>query len=207
VRITHSGRNTIGSGGPLSEGDAVVNAEVSGSLSGQIAPLLDPTQCDDVPCGGALADANGVATFIVPVVGSQPNINLQASYSVEAEGTTHYYDGSITVTGCANGEASIGVVVQGDAGGQADAGTMGGIELVTNHAELSGLGDFIAALGDGPAVPGSGNGGPNIPNPIDDVEVEKPKCGCTTGPRPTSPLALLFALGLVGATALRRRSS
>jgi MYXO-CTERM domain-containing protein len=203
VKATFSGQDIVGSGGPLASGDVIVNAKIEGSLSGQLAPLLDPTQCDDVPCGSARSDSNGVATFIVPVVGAEPSINVKASYTVEADGATHYYDGSITVTGCANGEASIGAVLATDAAAS-DAGVSGAIEVTTNHAELSGLGDFIAALGAGPAVPGSG--GPSISNPLDDVEVKEPKCGCTTGPKQTSPVALLLALGLIGAAALRRRS-
>jgi MYXO-CTERM domain-containing protein len=210
VKVTYSGQDIVGSGGPFAEGEAIVDAKVSGSLSGQAAPLLNPADCTDVPCGSARADANGYATFIVPVVGTNPNINLKASYSAEADGATHYYDGSITVAGCGVGINAVGEIAvsqpPGDAGtdaGASDAGApMGGIELTANHAELTGLGDFISLLGDGPAVPGAG--GPSISNPLDDVEVKKPKCGCRMGPRETSPTALLFALGLVGAVVLRR---
>lgn len=207
VRLTYSGHDIVGSGGPLAEGDAIVNAKVSGSLSGQVAPLLDPTQCTDVPCGSAQTDADGVATFIVPVVGSEPSINLDASYSVSADGATHYYDASITVAGCAVGVTAVGSVGVGvDDAGAGDAGVSGAIELSANHAELTGLAAFIAALGDGPAVPGGGNGGPSIPNPADDLEVKKPSCGCRVGPRQGAPLALLLALGLLGAARLRRRA-
>jgi MYXO-CTERM domain-containing protein len=218
VRVTYSGNDIVGSGGPFVEGDAIVNAEVSGSLSGQAAPLLDPTQCNDVPCGAAHADANGVATFIVPVVGGEPNINVQASYSVEADGTTHYYDGSITIAGCGVGVSAVGEIVAGafggnDAaaadpsadGGSSPAGATNEIVVSTNHAELSGLGDFIAALGDGPAVPGGGGIIPDISNPADDLEVKKPSCGCRFVSAESSSPALLFALGMLGATALRRR--
>jgi MYXO-CTERM domain-containing protein len=211
VKVTYSGQDIIGSGGPFAEGEALVDAKVSGSLSGQAAPLLNPADCADVPCGSAHADANGFATFIVPVVGTEPYINLQASYTADGDGATHYYDGSITIAGCGAGISAVGEITvsppAADAGtdaGAIDAGApTGGIELTTNHAELSGLGDFIAALGDGPAVPGAG--GPSISNPLDDVEVKKPSCGCRVGPQQGSPLALLFALGLLGAAALRRR--
>lgn len=211
VHVTYSGQNIVGSGGPFSEGEAIVNAKVSGSMSGQVAPLLDPTACNDVPCGSARADGDGYATFIVPVVGSEPYINVDTSYSVEADGATHYYDGSITIAGCGVGISAVGEITvsqpANDAGtdaGASDAGApTGGIELTANHAELSGLGDFIALLGDGPAVPGAG--GPSISNPLDDVEVKKPSCGCRVGPQQESPSALLFALGLVGAAMLRRR--
>jgi hypothetical protein len=213
VQATYAGQNIIGAEGPIGEGEVIVNAKMSGSLSGQLAPLLDPTACADVPCGSARTNANGVATFIVPVVGADPHIELQASYEVEADGAMHYYSGSLTVAGCGIGISAVGQIVNPPAGdaGSADAaipdagGAEGAIVVETNHAELSGLGDFIAALGAGPAVPG--NGGPNIPNPIDDVEIEQPKCGCTTGPRRTSPLAVLLALAAVSATTLRRRTS
>lgn len=208
VRVTYSGQDIVGEGGPLSAGDVIVNAKVTGSLSGQAAPLIDPTECTDLPCGSALVDANGFATFIVPVVGPTPSINVDASYTMEADGATHYYDGSITIAGCGLGVSAVGEIAAGQTGGDAavsDAGVSDAIELTANHAELSELGDFIALLGDGPAVPGTG--GPSIPNPIDDVEVKKPKCGCHTGPSQTSPTALLLALATISVTAARRRKS
>jgi len=170
VQATYSGVNIIGSEGPLMPGDAIAGAKLTGSLSGQVAPQIDPT----------LADASGIATFIVPVIGKTPKIELRAHYSTTVDGETHYYDGSLVVDACARATASVdaGTPSVNDAGADAGVDAPVAISLEAQHAGLGSLSDFIASLGAGPAVP-SGGGGPNIPS-VSAPKIKKPSCGCRT---------------------------
>jgi hypothetical protein len=190
VQATYSGVTIIGNDGPLIPGDAIDGAELSGSLSGQVAPQIDPTLCQGVPCGSATANASGIATFIVPVIGKTPKIELRAHYATTVDGETHYYDGSLVIDACARATGSVdaGTSLGSDAG--ADAGASGAaptISLEAQHAALGSLSDFIASLGAGPAVP-SGSGGPSIPS-VSAPKIKKPSCGCRTVGLPSGGLA------------------
>lgn len=183
-----SGKNVVGSGGPLLAGDAVVGASVRGSLVGgvQLPQAAVAAACQGGECGPALVPESGLTTFSVPVVGEAPQIQLNASWSVNVDGELHYYSGSRVVAGCAR-----------DEGATADAGT-----LELDHSAVSSLSDFIASLGDGIAAP-SGN------DPVD--ELRDPLgggCGCrlagVAGPHDERPLLWLVGLAL-GVACTRRR--
>ena len=81
-------------------------------------------------------DDSGAATFAVPVMGSAPNIQVTAGFSVTRGDTLHYYSAQATITGCTREESAI------------DAP----LELELDHAALSDLGAFIETLGDGDFV-------------------------------------------------------
>jgi hypothetical protein len=106
VTVTFSGTNLTGSGGPLKKGDAVVGARVTGEISGGPSLLLDDTICGSAPCGHGRADADGATSFVVPVIGDAPNIQVNADYSATVNGDVHYYSGGITIPGCASDETS-----------------------------------------------------------------------------------------------------
>ena len=82
---------------------------------------------------------SGGVTFAVPVVGDEPQIQVDASLSTNVDGMLHYYSGSLVVAGCARGETA------------ACEPTM----LALDHSRLSGLGDFIASLGHALKTPGT----------------------------------------------------
>lgn len=183
-----SGNHVVGEGGPLQAGDAVVDATVRGSLAGgvQLPQAAVAAVCQGGGCGPVLVPESGMVTFSVPVVGSAPQIKLDASWSVNVDGELHYYSGSRVVAGCARDESA--------------APAVGTLEL--DHSGVSSLGDFIASLGDGVEAP-SGNG------PIN--ELKDPLgggCGCRLG-GPAAPRggALLWLCLALGATWARRRPS
>jgi len=186
VTVTFSGSSITGSGGPLKKGDAVVGAKVTGEVSGGPSLPLDDTICGGSPCGSGRADADGTTTFVVPVVGDAPKIQVNADYSVTVDGDLHYYTGSATIMGCARGEDSVTETVAVDA----------------SHASLGDMGSFIAGLGDGPALPSDGGLESLIPKPP-----QPPSCRCRQAPArgSTGNRAFAFALSLVGLIAAGRR--
>jgi MYXO-CTERM domain-containing protein len=190
VRVSFSGSNIAGGSGPLAKGDAVVNAKVTGEISGAPSLPLDDAICGDSACNHGNADEDGTTTFVVPVVGDAPIIQVNASLSLEEDGDLHYYSGSVNVTGCAR---------------DADA-LEGTLDVELDHASLGDFGDFIDSLGAGPAVP-SGDGGlfgdPNELVP----KYEPPKgCACDVGSNGGGAgSGLLSALLVVIGLARRRR--
>jgi hypothetical protein len=182
VNVTYSGEHLIGSGGPLAAGDPVPDTNITGKLIGSFAVRLDPATCGDTPCNSASSNADGTATFLVPVLGDAPRIELRTSFTATENGDLHYYEGSVTVDGCAEGEAALDAAVD--------------LELI--HSSLDDLGGFIASLGDGPAVTGDDDG--------DLFETPKaPSCACRAAPpaRGLSGWALFSAV--VAACAWGRR--
>ncbi len=195
VRATYSGRSTIGSGGPLAEGDAVVGATLSGQLTGSLGSgPANAAACAGEPCGAAAADASGQATFVVPVLGDEPHIQVKASYQTKVDGTLHWYDASATVQGCASGDAELS----------------GSVDLELTHMALDGLGDFIGSLGSGPSSGGTGGGGGLFDDPLGrDDPAAAPSCGCRTAgsSSPSGFPALFISLAAVGALGWRRRGA
>lgn len=202
VNVTYSGDSVIGSGGPLAAGDAVVGASLQGQLTGMLGGPADPAVCGDQPCGYASIDASGSATFVVPVIGDEPNVKLDASLSTTVDGDYHYYEGSITVPGCARGETELSASV----------------DLEVDHTSLGDLGSFISSLGAGP--PGSGGSGSGGSGAFggtfnDDSDggtddpLGGPGCGCRVtpvSPPGSSAAALLGVLALaLGRSARRAR--
>jgi MYXO-CTERM domain-containing protein len=196
VNVTYSGESVIGSGGPLARGDAVVGASLKGQLTGALGGPADASVCGGEPCGYANVDENGSATFVVPVIGDEPRVELSASLSTTVDGVYHYYEGSITVNGCSRDQDAL----------TAD------VDLETTHTSLGDLGSFIDSLGAGP--PGGGGSGSGGSGPFggtfnDDTEdpMAGPGCGCRVTPAasPASSVsALLGALALVYGFATRR---
>jgi MYXO-CTERM domain-containing protein len=190
VNVSFSGSNVVGGSGPLAEGDAVVNASVTGQISGGPSLPLDAAICGDSPCNHGKADEDGTTTFIVPVVGAAPTIQVNADLTIEEDGDIHYYSGSVSVTGCAREDDAL-------------EGTIG---VEVDHASLGNLGEFIDSLGAGPAVP-NGDGG-LFDDPSDLVpKYEPPKgCACRVGSSGGgSGSALLSLLLLLVAIGRRRR--
>jgi hypothetical protein len=185
VNVTYSGEHLIGSGGPLSAGDPVPDTNVTGKLSGSVSARLDPATCSDTPCNSANSNADGVATFLVPVIGAQSSIELRTSFSVTENGNLHFYEGSVLVDGCAEGESALEAAV----------------DLELTHSSLGDLGGFIASLGDGPAVPGDDDG-------VDELftKPEPPSCACRAAP-PARGLSgwMLFSAAVMACAWVRRR--
>jgi hypothetical protein len=188
VHVTFSGKGTSSSG-PFEKGAALVDASVTGEVSG--GPMLpgDAALCGGSPCGGGTADAAGNVTFVVPVVGDTPEIQVRTQYTVKADGDTHYYSGSLSVSGCARDQASLA----------------GRVELKADHATLDDLGDFIASLGDGPSPTTPGG---TVGDEIDRLQPpEAPSCACRQA-APASAGTTGFSLATVALTVLtlaRRR--
>jgi MYXO-CTERM domain-containing protein len=189
VNVTYSGNSLGGSAGPLAKGDAVVSAKVTGEISGGPALFLDEASCGDVPCNTGKADAKGKTTFVVPVVGDAPMLNVKADLTVSADGDVHYYTGSASVTGCGRDEDSVSAAV----------------DLKLDHASLGDVGAFIDALGPGPSASG-GTGGLFEPPDLT-PKYDAPKgCACRIGSDET-PASGAFSLvvGLFGFAVARRR--
>jgi hypothetical protein len=185
VNVTYSGKHLIGSGGPLASGDAVPDTNVTGKLTGSMSAPLDPSLCTDLPCKVGRTDADGAATFIVPVLGDAPKIELRTSFSVEDGGDIHYYEGSVTIDGCARDE---GVLT-------------GSVDLELTHSSLGDLGGFIQSLGDGPAVPDDDDQDPLFEAP------KAPGCACRTAPPARGFSGWVgFALAVFGVAYARRRA-
>jgi len=188
VSVTYSGESEIGSGGPFEAGDPVAGAQLSGQVVGAFGGPADPAICGGDPCGYATLDANGEATFVVPVIGDSPEIKLKGDLTTTEGGSTHFYSGSITIAGCVRGEAEIS----------------GSVDLELSHASLGDLSGFIAALGGGPPSGSGGSGGSTglgdagIDNPF---EFEDPTpgqgCGCRTAPRSQGGAGLASLLGVL----------
>ena len=189
VHVTFSGKGTS-SAGPFEKGDALVDASVTGEVSG--GPMLpgDAALCGGSPCGGGKADADGKVTFVVPVVGDTPEIQVRTQFTVKADGDTHYYTGSLAVSGCGREQAALD----------------GTLELKADHATLDDLGDFIASLGDGPSPTTPGG---TLGDEIDRLQPEAPSCACRQAPARSAGTAGFglapLALGVV-MLARRRRA-
>lgn len=182
VSVTYSGEHLVGSGGPFSAGDPVPDASVTGKLTGSFSAQLDPATCSETPCNSARSDADGTATFLVPVLGDAPRIELRTSFTVTENGDLHYYEGSVTVDGCAEGETAID----------------GAVELELTHSSLDDFGGFIASLGDGPAVPSDDDG--------DLFETPKaPSCACRAAPPARGLSGWVVFSALLAACAWGRR--
>ena len=193
VHAAFSGTNVNGSG-PLAKGDDLVDANVTGEVSGGPSLPLDDAICGGGPCGSGKADADGTTTFVVPVVGDSPQIQVHADWTVKKDGDVHYYTGSVTVSGCARNQDAL----------SAD------VEVKADHASLGDLGDFIDSLGAGPPVPSD--------SPIPGLGLEAPKppeaphCACrqaavdgaARGPG-LGLVAGLFALAFARRSGARRR--
>jgi MYXO-CTERM domain-containing protein len=182
VSATFSGRHLVGEGGTLVAGDPVAGARVRGELSGELS--VPAGACGAEPCGSGRADAEGQATFSVPVLGDAPRIQLHAEHQVTAEGKVQLYSATNIVDGCAAGEDRL-------------AGT---VELSLDHSSLSGMADFIAALGAGPRTNGDGE------RPQDEFG-DLRGCGCSTPASSGTPgrFALWVPLGLAALALWRRR--
>jgi MYXO-CTERM domain-containing protein len=200
VNVTYSGQSTIGSGGPLGSGDLVVGASVQGQLTGAFGGPGNAAVCGDQPCGSATASGSGSATFVVAVLGEAPQVKLDASFSTTMNGDYHYYSGSITVPGCAQGETELSASV----------------DLEVDHSSLGELGAFISSLGPGPSGgggSGSGGSGPFGGTFNDDSDggtddpMGGPGCGCRVTPASSpggSAAALLGLFALVLGRSARR---
>jgi MYXO-CTERM domain-containing protein len=198
VNVTYSGETVIGSGGPLAAGDAVVGASIQGQLTGAFGGPGNGAVCGDEPCGGTTVNASGSATFVVAVIGDEPQVKLDARLSTTVDGAYHYYEGSITVPGCSRDEEELSASV----------------DLEVDHTSLGDLGAFIASLGAGPPGSGGSGGGSgafggtfNDSDGGTDDPLGGPGCGCRVAPT-SSPgsswAAFLGALALALGRAARR---
>lgn len=187
VEALFSGRNVVGSEGPLLEGDAVVNATLRASLVGgvQIPQAAAAAVCNGA-CGSASVPESGTTGIALAVVGDAPQIQLDASWSVDTEGTLHYYSGSLVVDGCGRDETTLTDVAA----------------LRLDHSAVTGLGEFITALGD--AIK------PVTSNPAKPNDRSKPfgpgGCGCQLpGRSEKAGSVALLGLSLLGFAGLARR--
>ncbi|HEV8550925.1 MAG TPA: hypothetical protein VGQ57_17885 [Polyangiaceae bacterium] len=189
VHVTFSGKNAGKRSGPLDAGDALAGANVTAEMSDGPQLPGDDALCAGKPCGSGKADADGSVSFIVPVVGDSPKIQVHTDLTVSSNGgDTDYYNGAVTITGCSR-----------------DHDTLKGIEVEANHAALGDLGDFIGSLGAGPGAPPSDN-----PLGIPDHAVPSlstPKgCACQAPRGGIGDVAgAAFGAGLVGLVLARRR--
>jgi MYXO-CTERM domain-containing protein len=191
VEALFSGLDVVGEGGPLAPGDAVAGATVRASLVGgvQIPQAAVTAVCAGADCGPGLVPASGTTTFAVPVIGEQPQIQLDASWSVNEGGTLHYYSGSLVVPGCKRDETAA-----------AEPGS-----VILDHSAVTGLGDFISSLGDLIKTPVAS------PGASDSKDPNKPfgagGCGCHVagGPSSHGPSALVGIGLLLGSWFSRRR--
>ncbi len=185
VSAEFSGQHLIGDGGPLAAGDVVVGAMVRGELTGGVSTPSAATAgvCANEQCDSGTIDETGSVTFMVPVIGDAPRIQLQANFETSEDGELHYYSGSVTIDGCSTGESSLTEP----------------IALSLNHSSLTGLLSFIQSLGSGPSQ-SSDNDDEGLTDPTEDYE----GCGCSAAGR-TAPPGLSLALALAGMLALGRR--
>ena len=174
----------------LETGDAVAGAMLRGE-SGSIPLSASAAICDGETCHAAEADGDGSATFVVPVVGDDPQIQVNAEYSAEVDGALHYYTGSLTIPGCTRDETELAASVE--------------VELA--HISLAPLASFIESLGSGP--PASGPDTPDTPDVPDAPEAPDPMggCGCTVAGAGGPASALWFAAAVVLGLLQRRRRS
>lgn len=187
VHATFSGKNLAGSG-PLKKGDEVVGATVTAELTGGFSLPLDEAICGGDPCGTGTADPDGTTTFVVPVVGDAPEIQVHAEWTLSKDGDIHYYTGTVDVAGCGRDEDAL----------DAD------VEVATDHASLGDVKGFIDSLGAGPAV--------TDPSPFPSVpDLEPPGvpkgCACRQGPESSTVQepSIAACLGLLGIWTARRR--
>lgn len=188
VHATFSGTNVSGKG-PLAKGDDLAGASVTGEISGGPSLPLDDAICGGAPCGSGEADADGSTTFIVPVVGDSPQIQVHADWHVSMDGDVHYYTGGATVTGCSRSQDAL----------TAD------VEVKADHASLGDLKDFIQTLGGGPPPPSD--------SPVPSLGLEPPKapeaphCACRQAAvdTPARGPGLALVAGLFGLVLARRR--
>jgi hypothetical protein len=190
-----SGSNVTGGDGPLMAGDAVVGASVRGALVGgvQLPQAAVSAVCTGADCGPSVVPDSGTTTFSVPVVGDAPQIQLDASWQTNVDGTFHYYSGSVVIDGCTRKQTA----------------TLGSASLLLDHSELSGLGDFIASLGEAIKPPTTNPINPS--NPADPKTAKSPRgsgCSCRQagGGKPHGAAALLAVLALLGVAAGRRNT-
>lgn len=129
---------------------------------------------------------SGTTGIALAVVGDAPQIQLDASWSVDTEGTLHYYSGSLVVDGCGRDETTLTDVAA----------------LRLDHSAVTGLGEFITALGD--AIK------PVTSNPAKPNDRSKPfgpgGCGCQLpGRSEKAGSVALLGLSLLGFAGLARR--
>ncbi len=184
-----SGLNVVGEDGPLAKGDAVVGASVRATLAGsvQLPQGAVTAACNGADCGPSVVPESGTTTFSVPVIGDAPQIQVDASWSVKAGDTLHYYSGSLVIPGCTREQTAL-----------TDTGS-----LSLDHSAVTGLGDFIKALGDIVVKPPLGNDiGSNT-----DPKRPLGGCGCqVAGGATFNGSSALAAIGLLlGAGYGRRR--
>ena len=187
VNVTFSGTDLVAGEGPLAKGDAIVDAHVTGELSGGSWLPIDDTTCGKDLCNSGKADADGATKLVVPVVGDNPQIQIKTDYKVTTDGGIHYYTGSLGIAGCSRKEAAL----------TAD------VNVKADHALLGDMGKFIDALGAAAST--------SKPLPIPGLQSpsgpSSPNCGCRLAqpaePAPLSALALSF--GLAGFALARRR--
>jgi hypothetical protein len=183
VKATFSGVAAFG-GAPLDAGDVVANLDISGTLSGVVSvpPAGSLSLCDGVRCYSGKTGANGKATFVVPVIGDEPELEIKAQLSVSEKGEVSYYTGAVTLAACAQGEASVDVDLSVD--------YVGGLQ------DLAG---FIEALGSAR----SGSGNPGAPGAQSGPSAG---CGCRASTQESPTSAWLIGLSTMLGFSLRRRA-
>jgi MYXO-CTERM domain-containing protein len=186
VESAFSGRDVVGGEGPVADGEPVVGAELRASLVGgvQLPAAGVKAACAGQDCGPVELDATGKVTFMVPVIGESPQIQLDASWSTELDGDLHYYSGSVVIAGCERGESVAPEAAR----------------LALDHSALKGLGDFIASLGDTIKTPSGDSGDPTKKDPFGTGG-----CGCRQAGGDGSRAPGLWALALLGTLGWRRR--
>jgi MYXO-CTERM domain-containing protein len=174
----------------LETGEAVAGATLRGE-AGSIPLSASAAICDGETCHAAEADADGSATFVVPVVGDAPQLQVNAEYSAEVDGNLHYYTGSVTIPGCTRDESELAA----------------GVEVELDHVSLAPLASFIASLGSGPPPSGNTPDTPDVPDAPDAPETPDPMggCGCTVAGAGGPASALWFAAAVLLGLLQRRR--
>lgn len=182
VRAKYSGRS-LGAKATFDAGAAIDGATLRGDLVGDVSIPVESSVgvCGGATCYASTANSDGSATFVVPVIGDSPRLELHANLNFVEGGTVHFYTGTVTVDGCARGETALSSEV----------------EIEADHVALGNMGDFIASLGAGPSV---GDG-----SKLDELK-DPAGCGCSTVGAAGRASAL--GGGLLGALGLwiRRRS-
>jgi MYXO-CTERM domain-containing protein len=113
VEARASSRISAAAGSPLAAGDPLAAAQVTGRLSGALwVAQPGPEDCTGSACFSAQADENGSATFVVPVIGDAPKVELSASLRLRDTAGEHAYETRIVVDGCAKGEATLSLPVR-----------------------------------------------------------------------------------------------
>jgi MYXO-CTERM domain-containing protein len=186
LHATFSGKNAGGqSGGPLTAGDPMANAEIHARLSGNdVPPAAAASVCAGKSCNTGTADAQGNVTILVPVLGDAPQIEIDSNVSVTDQSQSHYYTARAIVVGCTRSEAALGTTV----------------ELGYSHASLSGMAAFIASLGPGPGDAG-------LASTADQLKDAAKGCGCRMAAPESGRAnrAAFVILGLAVAAVRRRR--